>query len=331
MAGVQLKFSALLEATGGLTIPVTGSGGSWIVKLPSVAYSDLPENEFAMLKFARAIGITVPEHRLISIEEIQNLPSDIPVGFGRAFAVERFDRMPDGRRLHIEDFAQVFNLYPVDKYDKVSYRNMAEVLNNECDEESVVQFISRLVFSIAIGNADMHLKNWSLLYTDPSKPTLAPAYDLVSTIVYIPEDPKLALNLGGSKEMYKIHADHFKSLASKARLPESLVVMAVNSTVERIHEAWPDIKDSFPQKLLPMLQGHMDKVPILKMKRFPKSQNRRLQQKKGAILDINKSSSSSERPKVSDIARNEFNTALSELYALRSNITVVADELDWKE
>ena len=44
LAGVQLKFSALEEPRGGLTIPARGIGGSWIVKLPSREFEGLPES-----------------------------------------------------------------------------------------------------------------------------------------------------------------------------------------------------------------------------------------------------------------------------------------------
>jgi serine/threonine-protein kinase HipA len=57
LAGVQLKFSAVMEASGGLTVPAGGMGGSWIVKLPSARFAAVPENEFAMLELARRAGI----------------------------------------------------------------------------------------------------------------------------------------------------------------------------------------------------------------------------------------------------------------------------------
>ena len=44
LAGVQLKFSAIERAGGGLTIPVQGIGGDWIAKLPSCQYEGVPEN-----------------------------------------------------------------------------------------------------------------------------------------------------------------------------------------------------------------------------------------------------------------------------------------------
>ena len=61
LAGVQLKFSAVEGAQGGLTIPVEGKGGYWIVKLPSMTYQAVPENEFYMMRLAGDIGMNVPE------------------------------------------------------------------------------------------------------------------------------------------------------------------------------------------------------------------------------------------------------------------------------
>ena len=73
LAGVQLKFSAINEASGGLTIPVNGLGGSWIVKLPSLKFSGVPENEYSMMTLARLIGMDVPAIQLVAIDEIENL------------------------------------------------------------------------------------------------------------------------------------------------------------------------------------------------------------------------------------------------------------------
>ena len=59
LAGVQLKFSAVIAASGGMTIPARGVGGDWILKLPSATYSGVPENEFSMMELARRIGINL--------------------------------------------------------------------------------------------------------------------------------------------------------------------------------------------------------------------------------------------------------------------------------
>ena len=187
LAGVQLKFSAVMEASGGLTIPADGTGGSWILKLPSARFEAVPENEFAMMELARKIGIPVPHVKLVPISEIEGLPRDTGKMEGKALAVQRFDRTPEGGRIHMEDFAQVFGIYADDKYDKRSYANIAQVLSVETGDDAVMDFTRRLAFSVLIGNADMHLKNWSLLYLDRRKPSLAPAYDYVSTIPYLPD------------------------------------------------------------------------------------------------------------------------------------------------
>lgn len=237
LAGVQLKFSAVQAAAGGLTIPAEGVGGSWIVKLPSMKFEGVPENEFAMMELARATGIDVPEVRLVPLREIAGMPDDVARLEGNALAVKRFDRTEDGGAVHIEDFAQVFGLYPEKKYERASYRNIAEVLWVETGEEGIAEFVRRLVFNVLIGNADMHLKNWSLIYPDRKTAALSPGYDFVSTIAYLP-DEKMALTLGRSKKMTDLSLDQLAYLAAKARLPEKLVLDVAKETVERFLAVW---------------------------------------------------------------------------------------------
>jgi serine/threonine-protein kinase HipA len=108
LAGVQLKFSALEKARGGLTIPATGVGGSWIVKLPSTRFPGVSENEFSMMTLAKAVGIDVPDVQLLDLDQIAGLPDGIGRLEGAAYAIRRFDRTANGGRVHMEDFAQVF-------------------------------------------------------------------------------------------------------------------------------------------------------------------------------------------------------------------------------
>ena len=237
LAGVQLKFSAVAEASGGLTIPAQGVGGSWIVKLPSLQFEAVPENEYAMLELARAVGITVPRIRLVAVAEIQGLPPDAARMHGQALAVERFDRTPDGARIHMEDFAQVFGAFPEAKYKGRSYANIAEVLWAEAGQDSVYELVRRLAFSVVVGNGDMHLKNWSLLYPDGRRPVLSPAYDFVSTLPYIAGD-RLALSFGRSKSLDGITLDRVRRFAETARLPVRPVWEVARETVERTVEAW---------------------------------------------------------------------------------------------
>ena len=250
LAGVQLKFSAVMEASGGLTIPVGGMGGSWIVKLPSARFPAVPENEFAMLELARRVGIAVPENRLVAMADIKGLPEEARKPRGKALAVRRFDRLPGGQSVHMEDFAQVFGQFPNDKYKYRSYANIASVLWAEAGDDAVWEFVRRLVFSVLIGNADMHLKNWSLLYPDRRAPVLSPGYDFVATLPYIPND-KLALNFGGSRSLSEITPDQMRRFADTARIPASPLWRIAVETVGRTVAAWKTLeqRDLVPKAL----------------------------------------------------------------------------------
>jgi serine/threonine-protein kinase HipA len=250
LAGVQLKFSAVMEASGGLTVPAGGMGGSWIVKLPSARFAAVPENEFAMLELARRAGIVVPDNHLVEMSEIKGLPEEARAPGSKALAVRRFDRAAGGVPVHMEDFAQVFGQYPNDKYHFRSYANIASVLWAEAGEDAVAEFVRRLVFSIVIGNTDMHLKNWSLLYPDRRKPVLSPGYDFVATLPYIPNET-LALSFGGSRSLSEITPSQMRRFADTARIPASPLWKIAVETAERAAVAWKGLEqaDLLPKDL----------------------------------------------------------------------------------
>lgn len=266
LAGVQLKFSAVHDgrANKGLTIPAQGVGGAWIVKLPSTRFRGVPENEYAMLTLARRVGIEVPEIALVDVSSIGNLPNGIGDPRGHAFAIARFDRTPEGP-VHTEDFAQVFGVYPDDKYGKVSYRSIAAVLAVETGEAGVAEFIRRLTFNTLIGNADMHIKNWSLVYPDRQTPVLSPAYDFVATIAYI-DDDEAALKFARTRRFDRFTLDEISYLAAKAGLPEKPVLDTAQETVARFLDAWGAEKAHLPQdkRVTEKVDAHLKRLPIVK-------------------------------------------------------------------
>lgn len=237
LAGVQLKFSAVEKAEGRLTIPASGRGGDWIIKLPSVRFRGVAANEYSMMRLAKAMGMDIPDVDLVPLDQIEGLPEGIGKFEEDAFAIRRFDRREDGGRIHIEDFAQVFGVYPGEKYDRGSYRYLAKVLWLETGEPGVREFIRRLVFNTLIGNADMHLKNWSLIYRDGRTPELSPGYDFLSTTVYIP-DENAALKYARTKRMDEFSLDEVVYMAAGAGLPEGLARDAAAEAVDRFHEVW---------------------------------------------------------------------------------------------
>lgn len=239
LAGVQLKFSALADVDAkGLTIPVSGVGGDYIVKLPSRRFDRLPEAEAMVMTFAARCGITVPEHRLVPLSEIGGIPGDAVHGAGPAYAIKRYDRI-DGRRIHQEDFAQVFSEY--DKYQLPIYSRIAEALLAAFRFEDFEEFLRRLVFNIAIANGDAHLKNFSAVYPDGIDAQLSPAYDLVPTRRFIDGDPTIPIFRATKWDHITI--EEFEGLAREAGASVRIVTHIVNDMVERVRTVWLQTKD----------------------------------------------------------------------------------------
>ncbi len=180
-------------------------------------------------------------------------------------SLQRFDRLPGGGAVHIEDFAQVFGIYPEEKYQRASARNIAAVIAAEGSETDIAEFIRRLTFNVLIGNADMHLKNWSLVYPDRFRTRLAPAYDFVSTIAYI-QDRNAALKFSRTRRFDEFSEDELIHLAAKALLPEKLVLNTARETVARFHEQWQVEKNNLPltRSVVQTIEDHLKTVPVAK-------------------------------------------------------------------
>lgn len=222
LAGVALKMS-MLHSFERLTIPSRGATGDTLVKFPDSNFGNVPLNEWAMMRFAGRVGISVPKVMRVHREDIEAPDSVWRNGESWAYAVSRFDRGESGQRIHIEDLAQVRGKYPEDKYHS-SFETLAALIYRHHDEESLKELVRRQIFNIMIGNGDAHLKNWSLIYKDPSNPTLAPAYDLVSTAPYRPagQIENLALRMGGSKKFERVRIRDLKKLSELLGGPEGL-------------------------------------------------------------------------------------------------------------
>ena len=263
LAGVQLKFSAISAASGGLTIPARGIGGSWIVKLPPEKYEGVPENEYSMMTLARLIGMNVPAIDLIDTRSIGGLPDDISSVKGQAFAIERFDRLSDGSSVHIEDFAQIFGIYPKDKYKKASHMNITNVIALESIDDDIRELIRRITFNALIGNADMHVKNWSVYYPDRVNARLAPAYDFVSTIPYIPDD-EAGMKFSRTKRFDRFSEEELTHLADRAGVPKALVLDSAKETVTLFHQYWNEEKQHLPlyPEVISAIDEHIKNIPI---------------------------------------------------------------------
>ncbi len=265
LAGVQPKLSMVREGRG-MTLPVSGRGGDWIVKLPGSRFRGVPENEFATMSWAARVGIDVPPVELIPMTEVRGLPPGLESEDGMALAIRRFDRPSPGQRVHIEDFAQVRNVYPDfrAKYGSTNYETIGKTILHIAGAASFEEFIRRLAFIVVSANADAHIKNWSLIYPDGVTARLSPAYDLVSTIEFIDPD-ELALNLAKTKAWDKVSLELFAYFAQRVGADPGAVTELVRQAVRRALDEWEAIRRAYPvsRLLAERLQAHWSRVPLV--------------------------------------------------------------------
>jgi serine/threonine-protein kinase HipA len=263
LAGVQLKLSMLRDGDR-LSLPASGQGGKWIVKLPSPSYPSLPENEHATMTWAARAGIHVAEHELVPLDRLHGVPHELLHGLqGPAFVTRRYDRPEPDRRVHQEDFAQVLDVYPERKYDATNHETIANIILRLTGPAGFREFLRRLVFVVLSGNGDAHLKNWSLWYPDDMHAELSPAYDQVATVQYIPHD-KLALNLAKSKSFDDVSLASFQRLARRLGLDQSEVTTAVEHDTAATLAAWRELRDQVPvpQAYRSSVDEHLARLPL---------------------------------------------------------------------
>ena len=258
LGGSQLKFS-MIERGGRFTL--ADGNDEWIIKPPHPAHPNVPANEYTMMRLAAAAGIQTPEVRLVKLDDIDLTGLSglsIPKWETWAYAIKRYDRTAEGR-VHVEDFAQVFNVYADQEYNATNYDTIGRLIFDLFPNrfEQLAEYIRRLVVNILIGNGDAHLKNWSVIYKDKVTPQLAPAYDLVSTIHYVQND-RLALNLGGEKHFASIDESHFDRIARRMEAPPKFVLCIVKETVAAARKEWRGIirETGLPENVRDRLYRH---------------------------------------------------------------------------
>jgi serine/threonine-protein kinase HipA len=255
LAGVQMKFS-MKEKDGRYNLAKGNVLGDWIIKTPSTKHKDVPVNEYTAMKLAALSGIDIPDIKLVELNKLDNLPQINLPDEKLAFAIKRFDRK-DNIRIHMEDFAQVLVKYPHEKYHSANYEQIGKIIYGFSADglADAQQFARRLLVNILLANGDAHLKNWSLLYSDQVTPRLSPAYDIVTTSVYIDGEKHFALNLGKTKEWYDVSLANFQLWADRAGIPWRAIKPHLDDVMEQARTLWPEaIKD------LPMNEDHKRKL-----------------------------------------------------------------------
>lgn len=211
LAGAQEKLS-LAYIQGKWHLPRYGAPSTHILK-PSIgiSFDFIAENEFFCTQLARALGLKVPDHDLIKIDDTY------------IFIIERYDRIyfpPNKKigRIHQEDFCQALAIESDLKYQNdggPSIPDCIELIKNKFSNPilDISEFFKAVVFNYIIGNCDAHAKNFSLL-EEKSIITLAPLYDLVSTTLYSNLSTKMAMKIGNKYDITQISKHDFIKLAT---------------------------------------------------------------------------------------------------------------------
>ena len=143
-----------------------------------------------------------------------------------------------------------------------NYESLGALVDANTDSpEAVAEYIRRLVFIIAIGNEDAHLKNWSLIYPTGRAAALSPAYDLVSTITYEGLARGLGLNLDGGKAFDRISSNSFTRMARRLEHRSELINTTVEATVSRILATIDDFAPELGDRESSLRQ-HLTRIPL---------------------------------------------------------------------
>lgn len=267
LPGIVTKFSAVQDGRR-YTVHRRGAAGSVILKLPTTQHPDLVTNEFTCYRLCQALGLQTADASIISREQAE-LPEHVP--FEEILAVQRFDHLPDGTRVHMEEFNQALGYAPRHKYGKglkQDWPTMLRVLDRLSPQpvQDTREFLARTVAAILMGNTDAHLKNWALIYPDGRQPRLAPVYDCVCVAAFFEgtSAQQYAVNKAIDHTMVRLGWDDLQALIQSAGLLRaSRHIALLKELVTRARAEWPALlRDAPPAMRSTVLARLADGVAI---------------------------------------------------------------------
>lgn len=242
IAGVQAKLSMYLDTTirKQTKLTIVGFAGNYILKPQSEKYPNLPENEDLSMHLAECVGIKTVPHSLIRLKNNE-----------LCYITKRIDRTKEGKKVAMEDMAQLTQRLSEDKY-KSSYEQIAKTIRlySSIPGFDIGEFAKQVLFAWIIGNSDMHLKNFSLI-NENGKWKLSPAYDLLNVKLAMPKDKEeLALILNGKGGEHQYKASDFKKAFETFGLTPTTIDYLFNFFVAAESQMHQVIKTSFlPQAM----------------------------------------------------------------------------------
>ena len=234
LTGVQAKLSLDINKGGrneADRFTIVGLWGRYILKPQTDRFAHLPELEDLTMYLAELAKIQVVPHSLIRFADGE-----------LCYITRRIDRTAKGDKLPMEDMCQLTERLTEHKY-KGSYEQIAKAIQrfSAVPKLDMVNYWEQVVFSWITGNADMHLKNFSLYSKEQGKYVLTPAYDMLSTALVMPEDTEeLALTLNGKKRKIK-KTDFVTSMQASG--VEEKVINNIFAKFAKIKDKWFEFID----------------------------------------------------------------------------------------
>ncbi len=229
VTGVQEKLSLdIAHDTQGNAqrLTIVGVLGRFILKPQTSLFTALPEMEDLTMHLAEIAHISTVPHALIRFNDGE-----------LNYITRRVDRMSDGKKLAMEDMCQLAERQTEQKYQG-SYELVASLITrySSMPKLDLVNYWEQVLFSWVVGNADMHLKNFSLISERPGLYRLSPTYDQVSTAIVMPEDTEeLAMTVQGFKK--KLMNFDFR-YAMESTGVEEKTAQRILSRFDRFKEEW---------------------------------------------------------------------------------------------
>jgi serine/threonine-protein kinase HipA len=215
-----------------------GELSTYIGKFPSPQLPDIIENEYLT---------TLACKRLFPEDEFVDLMIGSVEGISEeALIIKRFDRTFQGQRIHFEEFNQLLEKPSRNKYEG-AYKDMADFLQKDTDALplDIIRLFNRIIMGIAVGNTDMHFKNFALIYTNHGM-RLSPNYDLVSASAYHPSYQAMALSMGGAPDLYinSLKPKNILALANEFNISRQAIQFAVEQLRKNLPHAQEDVFSS---------------------------------------------------------------------------------------
>lgn len=254
LSGIQPKLTLVKEKKKFRPSHV-GEVSTYIGKFPSAHVPNIIENEYLTTIACKKL---LPEDDFVELEigSVEGIEEE-------ALVIKRFDRTPQGQRIHFEEFNQLLGNPSRLKYDG-GYKDMAQFLKN-CSEAlplDIVRLFKRILAGILVGNTDMHFKNFALVYTGQGL-RLSPNYDMVAASLYHPSFQSMALGIGGAQDLLisSLKPKNVLTLAEEFYITKSMIKHAIEQLEKNIPKAQDAVYSSplGSSHLKDQLIQHMEK------------------------------------------------------------------------